>query len=176
LSENDEPIFGPVQMLVLGFDQPGSSDAMRAEVDRLRDLDVIRLIDLLVIRKDAEGNVERVVRSDLTQDQAMEFGALAGALIGFGAEGNEESMTAGAVLGAAALEDGHVFSDEPVWYVDDAIPPDSAAVVALIEHRWAIPLREKIREAGGVALADAWIHPVDLIAVGAMAADEAAAV
>jgi hypothetical protein len=37
----------------------------------------------------------------------------------------------------------------------------------LIEHLWAIPLRDKIVQAGGIALADEWIHPADLIAVGA---------
>jgi hypothetical protein len=39
----------------------------------------------------------------------------------------------------------------------------------LIEHRWAIPLRNKLVEAGGVALADEWIHPADLVAIGAIA-------
>ena len=53
--------------------------------------------------------------------------------------------------------------DEEVWYVDDAIPNGTAAAVALLEHRWAIPLREGIRSAGGFHLADAWIHPADLV-------------
>ncbi len=42
--------------------------------------------------------------------------------------------------------------------------------MALIEHLWAIPLRDKIVEAGGVALADIWVHPSDLIATGLVAA------
>jgi hypothetical protein len=40
----------------------------------------------------------------------------------------------------------------------------------LIEHRWAIPLRDKILANDGIVLADEWIHPADLIAVGAAAA------
>ena len=47
----------------------------------------------------------------------------------------------------------------------------AAVGVALIEHRWAIPLRDAIRRAGGVPLADSWIHPEDLIAIGAATAD-----
>jgi hypothetical protein len=39
----------------------------------------------------------------------------------------------------------------------------------LIEHVWAIPLRDKLLNAGGSVLADAWIHPADLVAVGAAA-------
>ena len=62
--------------------------------------------------------------------------------------------------------------DEDVWYVDDAIPNGTAAAVALLEHRWAIPLRDGIRSAGGFHLADAWIHPADLVGIGLVAAEE----
>jgi hypothetical protein len=104
----------------------------------------------------------------------MQFGAIVGGLIGLGAEG-EEGIEAGAAAGAEALEGGHVFDEDEVWYVTDAIPNGSAAAVALIEHRWAIPLRDAIRRAGGVALADEWIHAKDLVAVGLLAAEEAEA-
>jgi hypothetical protein len=79
-----------------------------------------------------------------------------------------------AVAGAEELEDGLFFGDNEVWYLADAVPEGSSAAVALIEHRWAIPLRDKIVEAGGVALADEWIHPADLVAIGAAASMAAA--
>ena len=164
---------GPVQILVIGFNEPDFRGQIRAELDRLRESDVVRLIDAIVVTKDDDGNLERMQLSDLTPEEAEEFGAMAGALIGFGFGGDEESMEAGAVLGAAAGEDGHVL-DENIWYVDDAIPNGSAAAIALIEHRWAIPLREAIYSAGGFHLADAWVHPTDLIAIGLLAKEEAA--
>ena len=40
-----------------------------------------------------------------------------------------------------------------------------------LEHRWAIPLRDAIRDAGGVPFADSWIHPEDLVALGASMAE-----
>jgi uncharacterized membrane protein len=165
--------FGPVQILVIGFDDPEFTGAIRAELERLREHDVVRLIDLIVVRKDDDGNVERLQQSDLTQGEAMEFGAIVGALVGVGADA-EEGAEAGAVLGAAAMEGGHVFDNADTWYVDDAIPPGSAAAIALLDHRWAIGLRDAIREAGGFHLADAWVHPADLIAIGAASAEEAA--
>jgi uncharacterized membrane protein len=164
--------FGPVQMLVVGFDTDEFTGKIREELTRLKEADVVRVIDLLAVRKSADGELEILQESDLTQDEATEFGALIGALVGFGAGGDEEATIA-AVAGAAELEDGHVFDDAEVWYLGDAIPPGSAAAIALLEHRWAIPLRDKIIEAGGVALADEWIHPRDLIAVGAMAEEAA---
>ena len=75
-------------------------------------------------------------------------------------------MSVGAVRGAEALEDGHVFTEDEVWYLADAIPMGGTAGVALLEHRWAIPLRDAIEEAGGAVLADEWVHPADLIAIG----------
>ena len=163
---------GPVQILVIGFDDPERGGAIRGELDRLREEGIVRLVDLLVVRKEADGTIERVTRSDLSEDELVEFGATVGALIGLGA-GGEEGMEAGALLGADQMADG-VFDESNSWYVDDAIPPGSAAAIALLEHRWAIPLRETLRDAGGVLLADAWIHPQDLVAVGLLAAEEAA--
>ena len=69
------------------------------------------------------------------------------------------------------MADGHLIPDEDAWYVADAIPNGTAAAIILIEHMWAIPLRNSIVEAGGIALADEWIHPKDLIAVGVAAAE-----
>ena len=162
---------GPVQLLVVGFAGGEFKGEILAELDRLREHDIVRLIDLVVVRKDADGKVEKILRSDLSPEEAEEFGATVGALIGFGAAG-EEGAELGAIEGAAALEDGHVFDDE-VWYVEDAIPNGTAAAVALLEHRWAIPLRDGIRRAGGFHLADAWIHPADLVGIGLIAAEEA---
>ena len=164
--------FGPVQILVIGFDDPEFKGDIRAELQRLRESDVVRLIDLLVVRKDDDGNVEKLQQSDLSQEELEDFGALVGALIGVGADG-EEGAEAGAILGAAEMEGGHVFHSADTWYVDDAIPPGTAAAVALLEHRWAIGLRDAIRDAGGFHLADAWIHPADLMAIGAAEVEEA---
>jgi uncharacterized membrane protein len=164
--------FGPVQILVIGFDDPNFKGEIREELERLREHDVVRLIDLIVVRKDDEGNVTRLRHSDLSQEELEDFGAIVGALIGVGADG-EEGATAGAVLGAAAMEDGQVFDDADTWYVDDAIPPGTAAAVALLDHRWAIGLRDAIRNANGFHLADAWIHPADLVAIGLASKEEA---
>ncbi len=162
---------GPVQLLVVGFAGGELEGEIMAELDRLRENDIVRLIDLVFVRKDADGKVEKILRSDLSPEEAEELGATVGALIGFGAAG-EEGAELGAIEGAAALEDGHVLDDE-VWFVEDAIPNGTAAAVAMLEHRWAIPLRESIRRAGGFHLADAWIHPADLVGIGLLDAADA---
>ena len=161
---------GPVQMLVIGFDDPQFRGEVLAEIERLRQDDVVRLIDMIVVKKSEDGELETFSQKDV--DAAAEFGALVGALIGIGA-GGEEGAEIGAVRGAEAAVDGDLLDDQEVWYVADAIPNGSAAAIALIEHRWAIGLRDAIFRAGGFHLADAWVHPRDLVAIGLRAAEVA---
>ena len=165
---------GPVQMMVLGFAEPNFTGKIAAELDRLREHEFVKIVDALVVQKDEAGDITALQVSDLSQDEAREMGAIAGALVGFG-YGDEEAVEAGAELGAAAMEDGHLIPDEEVWYVADGIPNGSAAAIILLEHRWAIPLREGIVAAGGFALADEWIHPADLVAAGVAAARKSGA-
>ncbi len=167
--------FGPVQLLVLGFDKPDFQGQIVAELDRLKEGDLVRVIDGIAIHKDENGEVEVLRRSDLSDEEAAEVGAVVGALIGLGA-GGAEGAEAGAELGAAAAatERSEPEADEDTWDVLDEIPPGTAAAVILLEHRWAIPLRDAIRSANGFALSDGWVHPEDLVAVGILAAEEAA--
>lgn len=165
---------GPVQLLVLGFESPEFQGEIVAELDRLKEGDLVRVIDGIAVHKDADGEVTTIRRSDLSDDEAAEFGAVVGALIGFGA-GGEEGAEAGAVLGAAMASTPETENGGDDWDVLAEIPPNTAAAVILLEHRWAIPLRDAVRRANGFPLSDGWVHPEDLVALGMLAADEAAA-
>jgi uncharacterized membrane protein len=165
---------GPVQLIVLGFQHPEFHGEIIAELERLRESDTVRVIDALAVHKDADGEIEVQHLSNLTKDEAIELGSKVGALIGLGIEG-EEGMEAGAALGAEAAAEGgiEVFSDEDAWDVLEEIPNDSAAALILLEHHWAVPLRDAIVRAGGIGLADSFIHPADLVALGLATAAEA---
>jgi uncharacterized membrane protein len=160
---------GPVQLLAVGFDEPNFTGAALAELQRLREHDIVRLIDLLVIVKDDDGNVTQVDISD--KPELEKYGAVVGALLGLGAAG-EEGAEIGAIAGAEAMADGSPFDPETVWVLADEIPPGTAAAICMLEHRWAIPLRQAIADAGGGVLVDEWMHPEDLVAYGAEAAAE----
>ena len=81
---------GPVQMLVLGFAEPNFTGKIAAELDRLRELEFIKIVDALVVNKDENGDITALQVSDLSDDEATEMGAIAGALIGFGYGGGED--------------------------------------------------------------------------------------
>jgi uncharacterized membrane protein len=163
---------GPVQLLVYGFDQPKFGGGIAAELQRLRERDIVRVVDALVVHKDAEGRVETLQTTDLSPDQAGQFGAIVGGLVGLGAAG-EAGAEAGAEAGREEIEQrgGHALDPEE-WDVLEDIPNDSAAAIVLLEHRWAIPLRDSILQEGGVPLGDLWLHPRDLVAAGLVAAEE----
>jgi uncharacterized membrane protein len=163
---------GPVQLLVLGFDHPNFHGEVKAQLERLRDNDAVRVIDALAVHKDAEGQIELQRLSNLSQDESIELGSVVGALVGLGAAG-EEGAAVGALAGAEAGAEGiHVFTDEEAWDVVGELPNDSAAALLLIEHHWAVPLRDAIARAGGFRIGDGFISPFDLVAVGALAESE----
>ena len=124
------------------------------------------MIDSLAVYKDVDGEIEIEHLSNLSTEEAIELGSKIGALIGLGIEG-EEGMEAGAAAGAEAAADGvNVFSDEDAWDVLADIPNDSAAALLLLEHHWAVPLRDAIARAGGFRLGDGFISPLDLVEIG----------
>jgi uncharacterized membrane protein len=164
---------GPVQLIVLGFQHPEFHGEIIAELERLRESDTVRVIDALAVHKDADGEIEVAHLSNLSKDEAIELGSKVGALIGLGIEG-EEGALAGAEAGAEAGADGvDVFSDEDAWDVLEEIPNDSAAALLLIEHHWAVPLRDAIARAGGFRISDGFISPLDLVEIGLVSAEEA---
>ena len=56
---------GPVQLLVVAFDGPDFRGEVLAELERLRESDVVRVIDLLVVHKGADGEIRRLHQADL---------------------------------------------------------------------------------------------------------------
>jgi uncharacterized membrane protein len=166
---------GPVQLIVLGFNHPDFHGEVIAELERLRENDMVRVIDALAVYKDAAGELEAEHLSNLTADEAIELGSKIGALIGLGFEG-EEGMEAGAIAGAetVAAEGGvNVFGPQDGWDVLEDIPNDSAAALILLEHHWAVPLRDAIARAGGFRISDGFISPLDLVEIGLLSAEEA---
>ena len=167
---------GPVQLIVLGFNHPQFKGEIIAELERLRASDTVRVIDSLAVYKDKDGNFEVEHLSNLSRDEAVELGSVVGALIGLGIEG-EEGAEIGALAGATvAAEDGvHVFDEQSEWDVLEEIPNDSAAALILLEHHWAVPLRDAIARAGGFRISDGFISPFDLVEIGLVTAEEAEA-
>jgi len=165
---------GPVQLITLGFPDPNFHGEIIAELERLRESDTVRVIDALAVYKDEAGDVEVVHLSNLTREEAVELGSVIGGLIGLGEDG-EEGLEAGAAAGAARAADGFTpLGGADDWDILDDIPNGSAAALILLEHQWAVPLRDAVVRAGGYRISDGFISPLDLVEAGLHSAEEAA--
>jgi hypothetical protein len=111
------------------------------------------------VGRSISGEVRRAGGSTNSENEVARLGSIAELLVGLTTEDVGEADDANA---GAEPADLRVFAgDRGTWSVVDAIPSNTMCAVALIEHRWAIPLRHAIQKTGGRTLADAWIHPGD---------------
>jgi hypothetical protein len=149
---------GPVQVLVVGFDQPRFSGEVLAEFTRLQEAGIVRLVDLLLVSRAENGTLETLAAPS---GAGADLGGLAAAVLG--------QPEAGA--GSAAEVADTNSADATTWSLADAVPAGSVAAVALIEHIWAGPLRAAIQRAGGKPLEETWLAPSDLDMLEALIAD-----
>ena len=171
------PLLGPVQLVVVSLDNEKMAGQVSRELHRATEKGTIRILDALAIQKTRDGGVVTMEGTDLTPDQRYEYGALLGALVGFGATGTDEGAETGAELGAEKFAT-HTFglSSQDVQDLAQNIPPGKTGLLIMFEHRWALPLKGAVQQAGGVVTAQGFIRPEDLIALGAqLAAAEATA-
>ena len=140
---------GPVQLVVLGFDHPDFHGEIIAELERLRESDTIRVIDSIAVYKDAEATSSRAPQQP-HQDEAIELGSTIGALIGLGIEG-EEGLEAGAAAGAQAAAERASIRCRVMTSLGRARrhPERLGRCLILLEHQWAVPLRDAVMRAGG---------------------------
>jgi uncharacterized membrane protein len=158
---------GPVQLVIIAFEDGNFEGRILDELRRLREQDAVRLTDLLFVAKGEDDEVIELVMSDLSTAEAAEYGALVRALMGVGVGGDASAAEGAQVAADAAAQNGSLLGPHDAWFLADQIPAGTAAAVALLEHRWAVPLRAAIEAADGHDLVDTWIHPEDLVAIGA---------
>jgi DNA-binding CsgD family transcriptional regulator len=147
-----------MQLLAVGFAADSDSQArILDEVDRLEGRGVLRLLDLLLVRKDDDGTITRWAVGD------DDFGELLAAVV---------------PLEAAGLFGLLADTDPDADTLDDALAPGAAVAFLLVEHRWARPLFEAIADVGGTLLGEGFITDEATMLVGAEVAamDEAAQV
>jgi Family of unknown function (DUF6325) len=136
---------GPVQVLVVGLDQPSLHGEVLAELARLGEAGIVRLVDLLLVRRGDDGTFETLETPSWMPSGLGELTA--------------------AVIGGPAGDAPPGYRDpssDSLWSLADAVPPGTTAAVALLEHAWAGPLRDAIRRAGGRPLEETWLDPADV--------------
>jgi len=135
---------GPVQVLIVGFDEPSFSGEVVAELARLAQVGTVRLLDVLLVQRAPDGSLDTLAPPP-GSDQGL--GRVAAALF----EDRDHRDRSGPDETGA-----------PAWSLAEAVPPQGVAAVALLEHVWAQPLVDAIRRAGGHPLDETWLAADDV--------------
>jgi uncharacterized membrane protein len=165
--------FGPLQFFVIGFTDPQLDGRLLSALEDASNAGLIRVVDLLGVYKSEEGEVVAAEMSELTEDEAISYGAWVGSLIGLGAAG-AAGAEMGAIVGGMSAADEYEYGldEEALSSIADDIPAGGAGLLMVIEHRWMIPLRDAVRSQGGIVIAQDFLNPEALIAFGATVALE----
>ncbi|TFC51657.1 DUF1269 domain-containing protein [Cryobacterium sp. TMT1-21] len=141
-----EDTLGPVDWIVVEF--PGSrfNGSIGPEIASLVEQGVVRVLDLLIIRKDADGALEVFEIEDLEEAELGELRSFETAL-------------------------ATLLSEDDVTAVAEAVEPGSSAALLVWENLWAAPFGSAVRRAGGQLIASGRIPTQTLLA--ALEADRA---
>ena len=156
---------GPIQAFVIGFpDNDLFEGRIAEELGRLSSVGQIRIIDAVFVLRDGD-DVTVASVSDLDDEQRAELRSAIGALVGLGVAGTDGAIS-GADLGNSADPDAPTAAEIIAAGLLDELPEGTSALVLAIEHMWAVPLRDAVRDAGGIVLAHRSLTAEDLIAFG----------
>ena len=146
MTEDSLDELGPVDYVIVEFPAGATNftGEMATELLALVDAGPIRVIDILILVKDADGSVDALELSDL--DELGELQRLEAELAEMLAEEDVEKLAA-------------------------AMDPGSTAGVLIYENLWAAPFASAARRAGGQLIANGRI-PIQAI-IAAIEADEA---
>ena len=115
---------GPVELLFVEFPGNQFTGEIIPALRELIDAGTIRVLDLVFVAKDGDGNAVGIELEDLPSDSKGAFSELVETL---------ESL----------------ISDEDVEDLSEALEPNSSAAIMLFEHTWAVPFRDALAGSGG---------------------------
>jgi uncharacterized membrane protein len=116
---------GPVEYMVVGFPGNRFTGDIAPALAELVDAGTIRIIDLAIVTKDADGDVAALEVSDADSDFGRALSKLAG------------NMTPGIV------------NEDDLMAVGEELEPNSTAALLVWEDVWATKVRDAIVASGG---------------------------
>jgi hypothetical protein len=130
-------IHGPLEYVVIGFEGNHFTGEIWPEIRAIQEKGIVRLIDLVFVKKGEGGTLSVIELSDLAAEGLREY-----------------EPVAASIEGLLTLED--------IAQVAADLPAPSSAAVALFEHTWAIELKGAIIRANGRLLSAGMVRPETL--------------
>lgn len=123
-----EDVHGPIDYVLLEFSDKNLNGDAATELLNLVELGIIRVYDLLIVRKDEDGTFSGLNIEDLSADELGSFTAFAGASTG-------------------------LLGDEDAEQAASAMEPGTVAVLIVYENSWAVPFVAAARRNGAQLIA-----------------------
>jgi hypothetical protein len=143
-------MLGPVQLMIIGYHKPRIAQPLRTRIKELISDPSVRILDVLCVHKNRDGTIETEQVDDLMPEHPHEPGAIINKL-----------LTAGKVAKTMGhtpwTGPGYLFQGDLLPDPRETIPTGSGVLAILLEHRWAIPLRDTAVENDAFPIADGWI-------------------
>ena len=133
---------GPVSYTVIAFPGNRFTGKIAPELEKLIANNVVRIIDLVFVAKDGDGNTVGFELEDIGDEGRAFFDPLVDDL-------------------------EQLISDEDVADLSEALEPDSSAAIMIFEHAWAVPFRDALVNSGGELVARLPIPPAVLDEIAA---------
>jgi hypothetical protein len=141
MEASEDDVLGPVDYLVVEFpaDKANFSGEMAAELRSLVDREVVRVLDLVILRREPDGSVEAAELADVDDSNVGELGAFEADL-------------------------AMLLAEEDVEEIGKTLEPGSIAAVLVYENSWAGPFASSIRRSGGQLVANGRVPTQALLA------------
>ncbi len=120
---------GPVEYIAIAFPGNKFSGEIIPAIRELQESGTIRVLDLVIISKDGEGNVAAIELSDASPETQATF----------------------AVLG---VENKNLLGQEDFEDIGGALEPNSTAALMIWENTWAAEFAKSLRNADGILIAN----------------------
>jgi len=120
---------GPVEYIAIAFPGNKFSGEIVPAIKALQDSGTIRVLDLVLITKDAEGNVAAIELADADAEQR-------------------------AVLDVLGIERSNLLGQEDFEDIGSALDPNSTAALMIWENVWAAEFAKSLRNADGILVAN----------------------
>jgi hypothetical protein len=151
-------MIGPVQLLMIGFKDPELPSEVRQQVDDLRANPAVRLLDVQLYHKE-RGVVSRQELGGFTTEGQSGAGGIVDQMM-------TRTMASEVLSGAAPSGRGHLMRGDPIPDPKNDVPDDTNVLVVMLEHVWATPLFDAVRDSSAFPLTDAWLGRQSLARAG----------
>ena len=125
---------GPLEYTVIGFAGNNFNGSIADEISRVVESGTISLVDLVFISKDADVTAHILELDNKDDDRFAKFAPMLEGLTG-------------------------LLTEEDMDKIADKLEPNTAALVIMFEHRWAVRIKQAIGQAGGFLIEREVIRP-----------------